>query len=132
MNSGLLPAAFSLLGLFACQLSAGETDRYANLDNAKYLGDVKIEATITTPKPFTEGPAVDAEGLVFFTNMTEILKWDPKTKLLATFRKPSNGANGDFFDAQGRLLTCESGDLTHGRVTRTDMKTGQLSVLCDS
>jgi gluconolactonase len=43
------------------------------------------------------------------------------------FREPSNGANGNAFDAQGRLYTCES---FARRVTRTDKK-GHIEVLAD-
>ena len=107
-------------------------DRYADLDSAKYLGAPTVEATVAGAKPFTEGPAVDAHGNVFFTNTGEILKFSPTTKELAVFRKPSNGANGSCFDSTGRLLNCEAGDGSKGRVTRTDLKSGAIEVLCDS
>src|SRR5207237_4626239 len=43
------------------------------------------------------------------------------------FRENSKGANGNTFDAQGRLYTCES----HSRrVTRTDKK-GKIEVLAE-
>lgn len=106
-------------------------DRYAGLDTGSYLGVVRVETTLPGTKNFTEGPAVDAEGNVFFTNTGEILKWEPATQRLSTFRKPSNGANGLAFDRQGRLLTCEAADGKQGRVTRTDLKTGAITVLCD-
>lgn len=123
----------ALLALFTAPLltSGLAADRYAGLETAKYLGALKIETTLPGTKTFTEGPAVDAEGNVFFTNTGEILKWEPAVKRLSTFRKPSNGANGQAFDRQGRLLTCEAADGTNGRVTRTDLKTGSLAVLCD-
>lgn len=106
-------------------------DRYAGLETAKYLGALKVETTLPGTKNFTEGPAVNADGHVFFTNPGEILKWEPATKTLSAFRKPSNGANGQAFDPQGRLLLCEAADGTNGRVTRTDMQTGEIAVLCD-
>jgi gluconolactonase len=101
---------------------------YSGIDSAKHLGAVVIEATVTSEKYFTEGPAMDAHGNVFFTNTGEILKFSPKT--LEVFRKPST-ANGSCFDAQGRLMNCEAGDGTNGRVTRTDLQTGKMEVLCD-
>ncbi|MCB1279582.1 SMP-30/gluconolactonase/LRE family protein [Prosthecobacter sp.] len=104
---------------------------YSGIDSAKYLGPVLIEATVTSEKYFTEGPAMDAQGNVFFTNTGEILKFIPKTKALEVFRKPST-ANGSCFDAQGRFMNCEAGDGTNGRVTRTDLQTGKIEVLCDS
>jgi len=122
-----------LVGCLACALAVSlpAADRYADLRTADYLGAVKVEATVTGDKIFTEGPAVDAEGNVFFTNLGEILKWEPATKRLSVFRKPSNGANGLAFDRSGRLLACEAADGADGRVTRTDMKSGAVTVLCD-
>ena len=120
------------LAAFLAASSTFAADRYAGLDTAKYLGALKVETTLPGTKNFTEGPAVDAEGNVLFTNPGEILKWEPVAKKLSTIRKPSNGANGQAFDRQGRLLTCEAADGTNGRVTRTDMKSGVLTVLCDT
>lgn len=119
---------------------AGEQElagRYAGLDSAKYLGEVKIEAKVSGEKFFTEGPAVDAGGNVFFTNIpnlagAQVLKWDPAKRELSIYRERSNAANGLLFDAQGRLWACEGGADDKGRVTRTDMKAGEISVMADS
>ena len=121
----------ALLATLALAAPTFAADRYANLNTADYLGAVRIETTVTGSKIFTEGPAVDAAGNVFFTNLGEILKWEPAAKRLSVFRKPSNGANGLAFDRQGRLLACEAADGANGRVTRTDLTTGALTVLCD-
>lgn len=112
-------------------------DRYAGLDTTKFLGEVRIETVVETEKFFTEGPAVAADGNVFFSNIPtaatgQILKWDPQGKKLAVFRSGSNGANGLNFDSEGRLVTCEGGLDDRGRVTRTDLKTGEVTVLMDS
>ena len=56
-----------------------------------------------------------------------ILRWDEASGAVSTFRQPSNNANGNFRDRQGRLLTCEH--LTR-RVTRTEYD-GRLTVLAD-
>lgn len=120
-----------LLALLQFAPLAFAADRYLGLDTANYLGPVRVEVTLPGTKNFTEGPAVDAKGNVFFTNTGEILKWEPGAKKLSTFRKPSNGANGLAFDRQGRLLACEAVDGKQGRVTRTDMKSGASTVLCD-
>ena len=76
---------------------------------------------------FNEGPAADAEGAIYFTEITgnRILKYLPDGSF-TEFRKPSRRANGLAFDAQGKLLACEGG----GRqVTRTDLSSGDLEVL---
>jgi gluconolactonase len=109
---------------------AAPPDRYAGLKTDRYLGDVELAARVDDQKVFTEGPAVDRAGSVFFTNVpvNKILRWDPRSRELSVFRENSNAANGLYFDPQGRLLACEGGA---GRVTRTDMKTGRVEVLAD-
>ena len=56
---------------------------------------------------FTEGPAVDAEGNVFFTDQPNdrILKWSVGGKL-STFLQPCGRSNGLYFDRGGNLLAC--------------------------
>ncbi len=56
---------------------------------------------------FTEGPAVDAQGNVFFTDQPNdrILKWSVDGKL-STFLEPCGRANGLFFDTKGNILAC--------------------------
>ncbi len=56
---------------------------------------------------FTEGPAVDAQGNVFFTDQPNdrILKWSVDGKL-STFLQPCGRANGLFFDIKGNILAC--------------------------
>src|SRR3954463_6808837 len=56
---------------------------------------------------FTEGPAADAAGNVFFTDQPNdrILKWSTDGKL-STFLQPSGRSNGLCFDAAGNLWAC--------------------------
>jgi gluconolactonase len=56
---------------------------------------------------FTEGPACDAQGNVFFTDQPNdrILKWSTDGKL-STFMQPCGRANGLSFDHQGNLWAC--------------------------
>jgi gluconolactonase len=81
---------------------------------------------------FLEGPAVDAAGNVFFSDIAgnRILKMDLKGTI-TTFRANSGRTNGNCFDAQGRLVSCEGGEQGIGRrrMVRTDMKTGEITVL---
>ncbi|MFT5525789.1 MAG: gluconolactonase [Pirellulaceae bacterium] len=105
-------------------------DRYTNLKSDEYLGPVKTETEVEAEKIFTEGPAVDADGIVYFTNVAanRIMRWDPRKKKLSVFRENSNGSNGLYFDPHNNLIACE-GDA--GRVTKTDAKSGAISVLAD-
>jgi len=77
---------------------------------------------------FTEGPAVDAEGNIFFTDIPKnrIHKWSADGKL-STFREDSGGANGLFFDKAGNLLACEGG---RGRLVSIGLK-GKVTVLAE-
>lgn len=78
---------------------------------------------------FTEGPAVDRQGNVFFTDIrnNRIHTWSVEGKL-STFRENSGAANGLFFDKKGNLLVCEGGNR---RVSSITMK-GKVTVLAGS
>jgi gluconolactonase len=56
---------------------------------------------------FTEGPAVDKEGNIFFTDIpaNRIHRWSLDGKL-SIFVENSEGANGLFFDKEGNLIAC--------------------------
>jgi gluconolactonase len=56
---------------------------------------------------FTEGPACDSEGNVFFTDQPNdrIMKWSTDGKL-TPFMQPCGRANGLSFDAEGNLWAC--------------------------
>ena len=56
-----------------------------------------------------------------------VLRWDEETGQVSTFRRPSDFANGNTRDRQGRLVTCEHGGR---RVTRTEYD-GTITVLMD-
>ncbi|MBN2594829.1 MAG: SMP-30/gluconolactonase/LRE family protein [Sedimentisphaerales bacterium] len=60
---------------------------------------------------FTEGPAVDAEGNVFFTDQpnNKIHKWSIDGKLTVWHDSPGR-ANGLYFDRHGNLLACADMD----------------------
>jgi gluconolactonase len=83
---------------------------------------------------FLEGPAVDAAGNVYFSDIAgnRILKMDAKGAV-TIFRADSGRTNGNCFDAEGRLISCEGGEQGPGRrrIVRTDMKTGTMTVLTD-
>ena len=84
---------------------------------------------------FTEGPAADADGSVYFSDIenNRILKLAPDG-FRSVFREPSHRTNGQTFDQQGRLLHCEGAEFGPGggrRVTRTDLATGDYTVLTD-
>lgn len=83
---------------------------------------------------FLEGPAVDKEGNVFFSDIAgnRILKMDTKGQV-SVFRADSGRTNGNTFDKEGRLVSCEGNEQGPGRrrIVRTDMKTAEVTVLTD-
>jgi gluconolactonase len=56
---------------------------------------------------FTEGPAVDPDGNIFFTDQpnNRILKWSP-SEGITVFMENAGRANGLYFDHSGNLLAC--------------------------
>jgi gluconolactonase len=78
----------------------------------------------------TEGPATDAQGNVWFTDVfgEKIYKWNWQNGKVSFYRGDTGKANGMMFDAGGRLVVCEMGS---GRVVVDDLR-GNISVLADS
>jgi gluconolactonase len=79
---------------------------------------------------WAEGPVWFGDGRYLLCSdipNNRIVKWDEETARLSIFRKPSNYANGNTRDRQGRLITCEHGGR---RVTRTEYD-GFITVLID-
>ena len=61
---------------------------------------------------FTEGPAADKNGNVYFTDQPNntIIRWDAATGELTTFSSESGRSNGLYFDKSGNLLACADMD----------------------
>ncbi|MEZ4703572.1 MAG: SMP-30/gluconolactonase/LRE family protein [Rhodothermales bacterium] len=105
--------------------------RYDGLATGRYLGPLTVETRLEGGPAFTEGPAVDRDGVVYFTNIpaSRILRWDPRARELSVFRENTGQTNGLRFDPQGRLLACEG---QAGRITRTDLQTGVSTTLASA
>ena len=83
---------------------------------------------IATGFGFVEGPAANADGTVYFTDIPNqrIHRWTP-TQGVSTFLEESGRANGLRFDLDGNLLVCEMGNR---RVTGINPQ-GEAFVLAD-
>ncbi|NNE00337.1 MAG: SMP-30/gluconolactonase/LRE family protein [Pirellulaceae bacterium] len=70
------------------------------------VGGAKLQ-TLATEFKFTEGPATDSEGNVYFTDQPNdrIMKWSVDGDL-STFLTPCGRSNGLYFDLDGSLLAC--------------------------
>ena len=97
---------------------------------AKYrIGNAGVER-LTTGYRWAEGPVWfgDARCLLWSDiPNNRIMRWDEETGDVTVFRKPSNYANGNTRDRQGRLVTCEH---DARRVTRTEYD-GSITVILD-
>jgi gluconolactonase len=79
---------------------------------------------------WAEGPVWFGDGRYLLWSdipNDRILKWEEETGQVSTFRRPSNFANGNTRDRQGRLVTCEHDER---RVTRTEYD-GGISVIAE-
>jgi gluconolactonase len=97
---------------------------------AKYhIGIAKVER-IATGMRWAEGPVWFGDGRYLLWSdipNNRIMRWDEETGVVSVFRKPSNNANGNARDRQGRLITCEHDTR---RVTRTEYD-GSITVIAD-
>jgi len=97
---------------------------------ARYrLNLAKIER-LATGFRWSEGPAWFGDGRYLLWSdipNNRIMRWDEETGTTSVYRKPSNFANGNTRDRQGRLLTCEHGTR---RVSRTEYD-GTISTVAD-
>ena len=77
---------------------------------------------------FTEGPAADPKGDVYFTDQPNdrILKWIAATNKVEPFMQPAGRANGLYFDRDGKLIACAD---EKGELQRIDPETKKITVL---
>ena len=114
-------ARFGLFCLTVCLLAAVR----ARADGVVERGAVLQR--LDSGFAFTEGPACDALGSVFFTDQPNdrILRWGVDGKV-STFLHPSGRANGLCFDRQGYLWACAD---EKNEVWRIDPKGGHTVVV---
>jgi gluconolactonase len=97
----------------------------------KYVLPMAAIERIADSCRFTEGPVWFGDGRYLLWSdipNDRILKWEEETGSVNVFRRPSEYANGNTRDRQGRLITCEMGSQ---RLTRTEYD-GTITVLADT
>jgi gluconolactonase len=94
----MIPTSLFLTPFLACQLLAAESSIIAPNESLQKLADGFV---------FTEGPACDAAGNIYFTDQPNdrILEWSATGKL-TTYMQPCGRANGLCFDRKGNLWAC--------------------------
>jgi gluconolactonase len=83
---------------------------------------------------WTKGPAWFGGGRYLLWSDVpndRILRWDEATGAVGSFRAPSNHANGNTRDREGRLVTCEHGGEQGGRRVTCTEHNGAITVLLD-
>jgi len=98
---------FFLISMIFLNLSFGQI-----LDNTSIVKKEAKLIKIGSGFIFTEGPAVDKNGNVFFTDQPNntIVKWSSNSGQLSIFSDDSGRANGLYFDSNGNLLACADMD----------------------
>jgi gluconolactonase len=97
---------------------------------AKYRLPLASVERLATGMRWSEGPVYFGDArCVLWSDIPNdrIMRWDEDTGATSVYRRPSNNANGNTRDRQGRLVTCEH---DARRVTRTEYD-GAVTVICD-
>ena len=105
-------AVTCLVALYSCTKSTKE-DQYVTSDIFDPGRLVAAAAqgkadTLARDFGFSEGPAVDKLGNIYFTDQPndKIFKWDVSTNTLSTFLIGTGRSNGMAFDKNGYLIAC--------------------------
>src|SRR5687767_12881028 len=88
------------------------------------IGPVSEVVKVQGNFQFTEGPASDGRGNLYFTDIpaNRIYLLDSTGKI-SVFLEPSNSANGLMINRQGKLFACEM----EGRLVSIDVATRQVT-----
>jgi gluconolactonase len=122
---GALMSAICLLWAFAALAADGAADSGVLAPGAK-LEKLWSEGS------FTEGGALAGDGAILFSDIGDrILRFDPATKAVVTFREPSGRANGLIFDPEGRLIAAEGANTGGGRRVSITERDGTVRTLAD-
>jgi gluconolactonase len=111
------------LGVFVLPLSAGD-----DIKPIAHIGPVGKITKLPAKFQFTEGPAPDGKGNLYFSDIPaeKIFKLDP-AGTLSVFTDKSNHSNGLKFNSKGELVACEM----DGRLVAYDIATKKARVIAD-
>jgi gluconolactonase len=110
-------------------ISSSCSDDDADAETGLIATDAQIE-NLGSGYSFTEGPAVDNDGNVFFTDQPNdiIYKWNATTKAITPFLEDTGRSNGMEFDKEGNLIACAD---MHGELWKI-ARNGTHTVLVDN
>ena len=127
-NYLLLAFCFLLFSLYSVD-SAGRS-RFSTEKNIDIIAEGATVVKLADGFSFTEGPAVDRYGNVYFTDQPNdhILKWSVDDEKVSLFLENTGRANGMYFDNQGNLITCS--DLEN-EIWKIDMNGNHVVIMTD-
>lgn len=98
------------------------------MDKTNIIAEGAVVKLLGDGFSFTEGPAPDAGGNVYFTDQpnNKIVKWSYSTGELSVFMDDAGRSNGMFFDHDGNLVTCADMD---NELWSISMPGGEVTVL---
>ena len=107
--------------------SEAQTDSANAKKESSIIADGATIQLVSNKYSFTEGPAVDKKGNVFFSDQPndKIYKWNAATGEVTVFLQGTGRSNGMIFDKKGNLITCAD---EHNQVWSITPK-GKVTVL---
>ncbi len=103
------------------------TDFTANAQDSPVIAHGAKLTLISNQFTFTEGPAADRVGNVFFTDQPNNRIWEYSVDgKLSLFMEGTGRSNGMFFDSNGNLITCAD---KHDQLWSIDPSTKKVTVL---
>ena len=97
----------TLLLIFVALFSSAFSQEQQQKDIPSIVAKGAVLVKLSGDFSFTEGPAADSEGNVFFTDQPNdrIMEWTTSGEMI-TFMQPCGRSNGLFFDSKGNLWAC--------------------------
>jgi sugar lactone lactonase YvrE len=130
----ILGLVVPLTGIVECPQAYGIllVENSSQMENTESLKNIVAENSrvekVATGFQFTEGAVWHPDGFLLFSDIpaNTIYQWQ-EDKEATIFRRPSQNANGNAFDRQGRLISAQHGDRL---LSRTE-KDGKVITLVD-
>ena len=128
-NHLVFALSFLLLCLYSVE-SEGRNKFFQEVINNNIIAKGATVEKVADGFSFTEGPAVDKYGSVYFTDQPNdrILKWSVDDEKLSVFLENTGRANGMYFDNQGNLLTCSD---MENEIWKIDMNGNHVVIVTD-
>lgn len=102
-----------------------------NSKQQSVFSEMAVPVKLASNYAFTEGPAADMHGNVYFTDQpnNKIYRWNCSSNAVSVFMEHAGRANGLYFNNIGKLVACA--DL-HSQLWAIDTTTQQYVLLLDS